>query len=262
MEIKLINFMLEKKVRKSLIETKERKEKLLIEETLIKNRLSIILEGVNSDKEFKSLSEKKQLRISSKFIQELSYLQETKLINEQNLGSLMQSLFGGWFGNLTQTIFEPMFKKILTPLFGEGFFTNFLTAYLTSRPSDVIKSFNDCKLMTKLVAEGISEAIVMQVQESQGLTGSGYSFIRNTMGDVLTGSSFISGIEKGIGNTVCSLLGKFSNNAKKVVEKVKGDGSAAVGTAATNVTDAAKTAATNVTDAAKTATNTVKSAIA
>ena len=59
MEIELINIMLEKKVRKSLIETKERKEKLLIEETLIKNRLSIILEGVNSDKEFKSLSEKK-----------------------------------------------------------------------------------------------------------------------------------------------------------------------------------------------------------
>ena len=31
MEIELINIMLEKKVRKSLIETKERKEKLLIE---------------------------------------------------------------------------------------------------------------------------------------------------------------------------------------------------------------------------------------
>ena len=91
------NIMLEKKVRKSLIETKERKEKLLIEETLIKNRLSIILEGVNSDKEFKSLSEKKQLRISSKFIQELSYLQETKLINEQNLGSL-----NNWFPQLEQ----------------------------------------------------------------------------------------------------------------------------------------------------------------
>jgi len=235
MEIKLINFMLEKKVRKSLIETKEKKEKLLIEETLIKNRLSIILEGVNSDKEFKSLSEKKQLRISSKFIQELSYLQETKLINEQNLGSLMQSLFGGWFGNLTQTIFEPMFKKILTPLFGEGFFTNFLTAYLTSRPSDVIKSFNDCKLMTKLIAEGISEAIVMQIQTSKGLTGSGYSFIRNTMGDVLTGSEFISGIEKSLGNTVCGILGKFSDNAEKVVEKVKG-----------GTTDAAKTAVSAV----------------
>ena len=191
--------MLEKKVRKSLIETKERKEKLLIEETLIKNRLSIILEGVNSDKEFKSLSEKKQLRISSKFIQELSYLQETKLINEQNLGSLMQSLFG------------------------EGFFTDFLTSYLTSRPSDVIKSFNDCKLMTKLIAQGVAEAIAMQVMRSKGLTGSGYVFIRNTMGDVLTGTEFISGIEKGLENTVCSILGKFSDNAEKVVEKVKGN---------------------------------------
>jgi hypothetical protein len=215
--------MLEKKIRKSLIETKEKKEKLLIEETLIKNRLSIILEGVNGDKEFKSLSEKKQLRISSKFIQELSYLQENELITEQNLGSLMQSLFGGWFGNLTQTIFEPMFNKILTPLFGEGFFKDFLVAYLTTKPSDVIKSFNDCRLMTKLIAEGISEAIVMQVQRSKGLNGSGYSFIRNSMGDALRGTEFISGVEKGLGNTVCSILGKFSDNAEKVVEKVKGN---------------------------------------
>lgn len=243
--------MLKKQIKKSLIETKERKEKRLIEESLIKNRISIIFEGIESEKDFKSLSEEKQLKLSLKFIQEVAFLQENGLITEQNLGSLMSQLFGGWFGNLTQTIFEPMFKKILTPLFGEGFFTNFLTAYLTSRPSDVIKSFNDCKLMTKLIAEGISEAIVMQVQESQGLTGSGYSFIRNTMGGVLSGSEFISGIEKGLGNTVCGLLGKFSDNAKKVVEKVKGDGKAAVGTAATNVTDTAKTAV-----------NTVKSAIA
>ena len=67
---------------------------------------------------------------------------------------------------------------------------------------------------------------------------------------VLTGSAFIQGIEKGLGNTVCGILGKFSNNAKKVVEKVKDDTKTAVGTAATNVTDTAKTAV-----------NTVKSAI-
>jgi len=242
--------MLEKKVRKSLLETKERKEKRLIEESLIKNRISIIFEGIESEKDFKSLSEEKQLKLSLKFIQEVTFLQENGLITEQNLGSLMSQLFGGWFGNLTQTIFEPMFKKILTPLFGEGFFTNFLTAYLTSRPSDVIKSFNDCKLMTKLVAEGISEAIVMQIQTSKGLTGSGYSFIRNTMGDVLEGSEFIQGIEKGLGNTVCGILGKFSDNAKKVVEKVKDDTS-----------DTVKTAATNVTDNVQTAVNTVKNKV-
>jgi hypothetical protein len=158
----------------------------------------------------------------------------------------MQSLFGGWFGNLTQTIFEPMFGKILTPLFGEGFFKDFLVSYLTSKPSEVIKSFNDCKLMTKLIAEGVAEAIAMQVMRSKGLTGSGYVFIRNTMGDVLTGTEFISGIEKGLENTVCGILGKFSDNAEKVVEKVKGDSKTAVGTSITNVSDAAKTAVSTV----------------
>ena len=49
--------MLEKKVRNYLIETKERKEKLLIEEKLIKNRFSIIFEGVKSEKDFKSIME-------------------------------------------------------------------------------------------------------------------------------------------------------------------------------------------------------------
>ena len=76
--------MLKKQVRKSLIETKERKEKLLIEQKLIKNRISIILEGINSEEDFKKLSDRQQLKISVKFIQELSYLQETGLISEQN----------------------------------------------------------------------------------------------------------------------------------------------------------------------------------
>ena len=85
--------MLKKQVRKSLIETKERKEKLLIEQKLIKNRISIILEGINSEEDFKKLSDRQQLKISVKFIQELSYLQETNLISEQNFGNILSSLF-------------------------------------------------------------------------------------------------------------------------------------------------------------------------
>ena len=213
--------MLKKQIRKSLIETKERKEKRLIEESLIKNRISIIFEGIKSEKDFKSLSEEKQLKLSLKFIQEVAFLQENGLIVEQNLGSLMQSLFGGWFGNLTQTIFEPMLQKLLIPLFGEGFFTNFLTAYLTSRPSDIIKSFNDCKLMTNLIAEGISESVVMQIQKNTSLTGLGYNFIRNTVGDVLSGTEFITKIEEGLEGKICNIIDEFSGNAEKVINKLK-----------------------------------------
>ena len=231
--------MLKKDIKKTLIETKEKKEKQLIEESLIKNRLAIILEGISGDEEFKSLSEEKQLKLSLKFIQELNYMENSGLLTEQ-LGSLMQKLFGGWFGNLTQTIFEPMLKKIFLPLFGEGFFTDFLTAYFTSRPSDVIKSFNDCKTMTRLVAEGVAEAIAMQTMRNNGFSAPGYAFLRNTMGDVLTGNEFISGLEKGLSNTVCSVMGKFTDNAEKVVQKLKTDTGSAVASTATNVADKAK----------------------
>ena len=85
--------MLNKKVKKSLIEIKEQKEKLLIEQKLVKNRISMVLEGINSEEDFKKLSDRQQLKISVKFIQELSYLQETGLISEQNFGNILSSLF-------------------------------------------------------------------------------------------------------------------------------------------------------------------------
>jgi hypothetical protein len=213
--------MLEKKVRNYLIEAKERKEKLLIEEKLIKNRISMIFEGVKSEKDFKSLSEKKQIKITLKFIQEVVFLQKNGLMVEQQLGNLMSKLFGNGLGNLTQTMFEPIIRKILKPLFGEGFFTDFLVSYLTSRPSDIVKSFNDCKLMTNLISKGISESIVMQIQKNANLTGPGYNFIRNTVGDVLSGTEFVTKIEDGLENIVCGILNEFTGKAEKVMYKLK-----------------------------------------
>jgi hypothetical protein len=105
--------MLEKKIKKSLIETKEKKERKLIQETLIKNRLSMIVENVKTIEDFNKLSEDKKLKLSVKFLQELSFLNNNGLINEQNFGSILQSIFGGAFGNITQTLVEPFIEKIL-----------------------------------------------------------------------------------------------------------------------------------------------------
>jgi hypothetical protein len=118
-------------------------------------------------------------------------------------------------------MFEPIIRKMLKPLFGEGIFTDFLVSYLTSRPSDIVKSFNDCKLMTNLISKGISESIVMQIQKNASLTGLGYNFIRNTIGDVLSGTEFITKIEDGLESKVCNVLNEFSGNAEKVVNKLK-----------------------------------------
>lgn len=156
--------MLEKKIRRSIIETKEQKEKQLIEQHLIKSRLSVLVEHVQSEEEFNKLSENKKIQLSFNILQELSYLESTGLLSEQNLSNVFKSLFGGLFGNVTQTIFEPLIGKIVYPLFGQGFLSNFIISYLTSRPSEVIKSMSDCKLMTKLIAESVVEGMIMSLQ--------------------------------------------------------------------------------------------------
>jgi len=220
--------MLEKKIKKTLIETKEKKERLLIEQKIVKDRVSILFEGINSEEDFNKLSKKQKLNLSIKFLHEMSYLQNTGLINEQNFGNILSSLFGGLFGNVIQTIVEPMLEKILVPLFGKGYITNFVISMLTKNTAEFIRAINDCQLMTKLVAQSISESIFKQVMDSKGLDAPGYVFLRQSMGDVLTGTEFVKSIEGKIGDMVCDRLGKFTGNATKVAEKLKSTGSSVV----------------------------------
>jgi hypothetical protein len=209
--------MLEKKIKKSLLETKEKKEKLLIEEKLIKTRLNMVFEGIKTEKEFKILSEEKQLNLSVKFIQEMSFLNENGLLNEQDFGSLLKSIFGGAFGSITQSFVEPFINSILSGLgFKDGFIKNFLISYLSSRPSEVIKSFSDCKLMTKLISRAVVESMVMTMQREKGYGGFGYDLIRNQLGTVLESNEFVSGIERGLENIVCSVVGKLADKAKNI----------------------------------------------
>ena len=220
--------MLEKKIKKTLIETKEKKERLLIEERIVKDRVSILFEGIDSEEDFNKLTKKQKLNLSIKFLHEVSYLQNTGLINEQNFGDILKSLFGGLFGNVIQTIVEPMLEKILVPLFGKGYITNFVISMLTKNTAEFIRAINDCKLMTKLVAQSISESIFKQVMDSKGLDAPGYVFLRNSMGDVLTGTEFVKSIEGKIGDSVCNILGKFTGNATKVAEKLKSTGGSVI----------------------------------
>ena len=220
-----MNLMLEKQIKKTLIETKENKERLLIEQKIVKDRVSILFEGINSEEDFNKLTKKQKLNLSIKFLHEISYLQNTGLINEQNFGDILKSLFGGWFGNAIQTFVEPILQKMLVPIFGEGYITNFVISMLTKNTAEFIRAINDCKLMTKLVAQSISESIVKQIMDSKGLDSPGYVFLRQSMGDVLTGTEFVKSIENFLGNSVCSILSKFTGNAEKVAEKLKGSDS-------------------------------------
>jgi hypothetical protein len=119
--------MLEKSIKKTLVETKEKKEKLLIERRLVESRIENVLDGIKTVEDFNRLSEDKQLRIGFALCQEIAYLQENKFINE-DLVDTFKNLFGNLFsGGIMNTIYEKIIDKVLTALgVGEGFFKKFL----------------------------------------------------------------------------------------------------------------------------------------
>jgi hypothetical protein len=215
--------MLEKSIKKNLVEAKEKKEKLLIERRLVESRIETLLGDVKTIEDFNNLIEEKQLRLGFALCQEIVFLQENKFINEEDLSSLFKGLFGNLFsGAIMNTIYEKIIDKVLFGLgMGEGFFKDFLVSYLTSRPTELAKAISDCKLFTKLVVEGLTEAMVKWLQQNTGVTGGLADVLRNTIGATIRDSkSFKQNIEQEFAGTICSLFEKYTSNAKNVLANV------------------------------------------
>ena len=212
--------MLEKSIKKNLLEAKEKKEKLLIERRLVESRIETLLGDVKTIEDFNNLIEEKQLRLGFALCQEIVFLQENKFINEEDLSSLFKGLFGNLFsGAIMNTIYEKIIDKVLFGLgMGEGFFKDFLVSYLTSRPTELAKAISDCKLFTKLVVEGLTEAMVKWLQQNTGVTGGLADVLRNTIGATIRDSkTFKQSIEKEFAGTICSLFEKYTSNAQNVL---------------------------------------------
>jgi hypothetical protein len=215
--------MLEKSIKKNLVETKEKKEKLLIERKLVESRIETLLGDVKTIKHFNNLTEEKQLRLGFSLCQEIVFLQENKFINEEDLSSLFKGLFGNLFsGGIMNTIYEKIIDKVLFGLgMGEGFFKDFLVSYLTSRPTELARAISDCKLFTKLVVEGLTEAMVKWLQQTTGVNGGLADVLRNTIGATIRDSkTFKQNIEQEFAGTICSLFEKYTSNAKNVLANV------------------------------------------
>ena len=202
-----------KQIRKKLIETKEQKEKSLIEESLVKERLLMVV----GNKNFDELTEQQQLKMSFLLLKELSYLNDDGLINE-GLGDVLSRLFGG-FG---ESLIEKAVSSILGSLgFPDGFFRKAIVSAIATKPSQLFAAFNDCKALTKLVAESLAEAAFMTLQQEKGFGGTGYDILRNSLGDTLKDTKFIGKLEEGLEDAVCSLYNKFFGKAQDLASKVQ-----------------------------------------
>jgi len=214
--------MLDKNIKKAILETKEKKEKLLIEENLVKSRIMMIFESEKNIKNFHSLSKKKQEKIAYKLLEEINYLQETNLLNEQ-LMDFLGKIFGNSLGGIFQTVAEPLINSLLSGIGLGGYFKDFLVSFITTNPARLAKAMKSCEELTKLIAEALTEAVFMMIQRQQGLEGQGYTFLRNALGGAVKDYGFVQSIEKQISGIVCELFGKMNDKASGVYDKLKTD---------------------------------------
>jgi hypothetical protein len=214
---------MKKELRKALIEAKEKKEKRLIEETLVKSKIMMIVESEENIKNFDSLSESKKRKIADGILREM-ILSDEQLLNEsEGLWGMISSLFGSSFSGLAQTIGEPIVNSILGALgMEDGYFKSVMISFFTKNLGRLAKALRgDCKELTGLVAESLVEGLVIQLSNTKGFTGPGYTFIRNTIADSIQSSGFVQSLEKSLESTVCSLLQKFTTKATEVVSNLK-----------------------------------------
>ena len=214
--------MLKKEIKKSILETKEKKDKLLIEQKLVESRIMMIIESKDNIKKFKTLSEEKQQKMAYALFEEIGYLQEQGLMNEQ-VWDFLGKIFGNSLGGIAQTIVEPLVNSILSAIGLGGYFKDFLVSLITTNPLRLAKALKSCEELTKLIAESLSEAVAMMIQNEKGLSGSGYTFIRNALGGAARDTKFIAKLEENLSSTVCSLFGKMNDKASDVYGKLKTD---------------------------------------
>ena len=101
------------------------------------------------------------------------------MISEQDLALSFKNIFGNLFGSSVQTLAEPMIRKLLE-FFGldpNSYFTNTVVSFITSDPRELIGAMGSCEKFAKLLAESLSEAFVMEIQESLGGEGMLFDFL-------------------------------------------------------------------------------------
>jgi len=214
---------LNKEIKKALVEAKEQKERRLIEESLIKSKIMMICESEENIKNFDSLTKTKQRKIANAILTEI-ILSDDELLNE-GLMDILSSLFGSSFSGLAQMIGEPIVNSILGALgMEDGYFKSVMISFFTKNWGRLAKALRgDCKELTGLVAESLVEGMVIQLANSKGMTGAGYTFLRNTLEDAIHSTSFIQGLENSLESTVCGLLNKFTGKATEVASKLKAE---------------------------------------
>jgi hypothetical protein len=202
-----------KLIKKTLIETKERKNNQFIENKLVESRLKFIIEDVSV---FNKRSKQVKIKEGFKFLRETSYLKSMGMLNE-NLSDIFKQMFGNSFENILGTVSDPFVGSILNKLSIPQEIKTSVLDTIKQRANDLLAHMDTCENLSKFISDIVSEITVLKMT-AKNITGSQVldSAIVDTMGDDV----FKTKLSEKIEEEVCLLFNKYAENAKNLVTKL------------------------------------------
>lgn len=209
--------MLNKTIKKNLKEVAELKKNRLVETKIIKSRISFLIES-SFKNGGKDLTADQRAELFFKIMNEVSSYNQNQLINE-GLGDWLINVLGyKLFSGAGETVVERLVSGVLEKMgMGDSILKNSIVSFIATDPARLKKAFSSCQEFTKLIAESITEAIVMKTSGKDNFFAGS---LRNIVGDAIRESDIGSWIENKMSGLVCNLYNKFTTKAKDVAEKV------------------------------------------
>jgi len=218
---------LKKSLKKNLIEAKEKKQDLMVENKIITNRFNFLFEG----RRFKTEKEKDYLVES--IISEIGYLKtqgySSQAINE-GLFSMLGNIFGGSVKSIP-AVFGEYIAGWLTKTLGipqNSYMSSVIVALVGNlNIGDYDKFFSDCRFASNKIADSLIEGYVLQLQNDKNLNTGASGFIvsalRNSVVDYFTEdkTSLIQILEDKIGDFICPKLSKLSGAISDKTDDLK-----------------------------------------
>jgi hypothetical protein len=200
-------------IKKTLIETKERKNNQIIENKLVESRLKFIIEDVSV---FNKRSKQVKIKEGFKFLRETSYLKSMGMLKE-NLSDIFKQMFGNSFENILGTVSDPFVGSILNKLSIPQEIKTSVLDTIKQRANELLAHMDTCENLSKFISDIVSEITVLKMT-AKNITGSQVldSAIVDTMGDDV----FKTKLSEKIEEEVCLLFNKYAENAKNLVTKL------------------------------------------
>jgi hypothetical protein len=221
-ENKKVSTNLKKMIRENLITEKTKKQRLLKESKIIKNRLYVLLEDktkLKSQADYNKLFN--SLIVEANFLREQGF--DEKLIQESWFNFLGKLGFGGFADALQERLVQWLLETFKIPK--SSYLANLLIVGFANFDLDNIGKIlsGDCNTLVKFIAETIVEAFARKKMSTSGETNYLEDTLRNAISDILfkDKSELIKAVEDKLISFICPQLSKISSNFSDVTGQLR-----------------------------------------